>query len=154
MTEPAYAELHCHSYFSLLDGASSPEALVDEAHRLGLTALALTDHDSLAGAVRFQSAAEQQGLHAIFGAEVTLATGHHLTLLAETQQGYANLCRLVSTARLDQLPTDDNAPWPGKVVPALTWNRLAQQRAGLIALTVCRLGPVASPLLAGDPEEA
>ena len=69
----SYAELHCHSFFSLLDAASSPEELVFRAQSLGLHALALTDHDSLAGAVRFWTAAQQVGLHAIIGAEVTLA---------------------------------------------------------------------------------
>ncbi|MEZ4677302.1 MAG: PHP domain-containing protein [Caldilineaceae bacterium] len=61
MDVPAYAELHCHSYFSLLEGASSPEALVMEGKRLGLSALALTDHHSLAGSVRFWRAAQRQG---------------------------------------------------------------------------------------------
>ncbi|MGL4648423.1 MAG: PHP domain-containing protein, partial [Caldilineaceae bacterium] len=173
---PAYAELHCHSNFSLLDGASSPEALVAQAQVLGLRALALTDHDSLAGAVRFQGAARKAGLPWIFGAEVTLegplegasgalpesATLPHLTLLAETQEGYANLCRLISAARLDQLPAppaafdaddpfDPAAPvlnWPGKLPPRLRWERLAQHSAGLIVLTGCHQGPVAAPLLA------
>ena len=97
---PPYAELHCHSYFSLLDASSSPEDLAARAAELGLSALALTDHDSLAGAVRFALAARRDGLHAIFGAEVTLEDGHHLTLLAETQEGYGNLCRLVTASRI------------------------------------------------------
>src|SRR5690606_27619858 len=104
MDTPAYAELHSHSYFSLLDAAASPEQLVARAAALGLAALALTDHDSLAGAVRFQTAAQRTGLHAILGTEITLAGGQHLTLLAETQAGYANLCRLISASRLDHLP--------------------------------------------------
>jgi error-prone DNA polymerase len=104
MTEPVgYAELHCHSYYSLLDASSSPEALVARAAELGLTALALTDHDSLAGAVRAWRAAQRAGLPLILGAEVTLEDGHHLTLLAETQAGYANLCRLITASRLDQM---------------------------------------------------
>ena len=98
----AYAELHCHSYFSLLDGSSSPEDLVARAEALGLKALALTDHDSLAGAVRFWTAARRAGLHVLFGAEVTLADETHLTLLAETQEGYGNLCKLITAARMDQ----------------------------------------------------
>ena len=73
-----YAELHAHSYFSLLDGVSSPEDLVERAAALGLAGLALTDHDSLAGAVRFHRAAQDAGLHPVIGAEVTLADGHHL----------------------------------------------------------------------------
>lgn len=137
MTTPAYAELRCHSYFSLLDGASSPEMLVTEAKRLGLAALALTDQASLAGAVRFWRAAKQQGLHPIFGAEVTLEDGSLLTLLAETQTGYGNLCRLVSAARLDQLPVKEDVPWPGKVTPRLSWARLERHRQGLIALAAC-----------------
>ncbi|MEZ4682094.1 MAG: DNA polymerase III subunit alpha [Caldilineaceae bacterium] len=154
IASPAYAELHCHSYFSLLDGASAPEALVTEAKRLGLSALALTDHDSLAGAVRFWRAAQQQGLQPLFGAEVTLTGNQHLTLLAETQQGYGKLCRLISAARLDYLPREDDDPWPGKVAPALTWERLAQHAAGLIALTGCNSGPVAAPLRNGDESGA
>ena len=98
MPAPAYAELHCHSYFSLLDGTSSPEALVDRAKELGLAALALTDHDSLAGAVRFWKAAQKASLPFVIGAEVTLAYRAHVTLLAETQQGYSNLCRLLTAA--------------------------------------------------------
>src|SRR4029453_13887748 len=67
-----YAELHCHSNFSFLDGASHPEELVEEAVRVGLDALALTDHDGLYGVVRFSEAARAVGLPTVFGAEVTL----------------------------------------------------------------------------------
>src|SRR5438105_11501372 len=71
--EPAvYAELHCHSNFSFLDGASHPEELVEEAARLGLTALALTDHDGMYGVVRFAEAAAAVGLPTVFGAELSL----------------------------------------------------------------------------------
>ena len=145
-----YAELHCHSYYSLLDGASSPEALVVQAAALGLHSLALTDHDSLAGAVRFWKAAQQHHLHAIFGAEVTLEDGCHLTLLAENQVGYANLCRLLTASRLDQIPQDDTTPWPGKVAPKLAWTKFSGRTAGLIALTGCRRGPLAAPLAQDD----
>ncbi|NJN83656.1 MAG: PHP domain-containing protein [Caldilineaceae bacterium] len=130
MTE--YAELHCRQFFSLLDGASSPEALVARAKILGLRGLALTDHDSLAGAVRFWRAAQNAELHALIGAEVTLEDGHHLTLLAENQQGYANLCQLISASRMDHL-LDDTEAWLGKVEPALSWSRLDGLSAGLIA---------------------
>jgi error-prone DNA polymerase len=64
MTE-TYAELHCHSYFSLLDAASSPESLVARAKEMGLAALAITDHDSLAGAIRFWKAAKEAQLHPV-----------------------------------------------------------------------------------------
>ena len=155
-----YAELHAHSYFSLLDGASSPEALVETAARLGLAALALTDHDALHGAVRFWRAAREAGLHPIIGAEVTLDDASHLTLLAETQQGYASLCRLLSLARTaprSPLPAPRSTPpppWPGKTPPRLTWDALHAHRHGLIALSGCRRGPLASALLAGDADAA
>src|SRR5690606_23819129 len=67
-----YAELHCHSNFSFLDGASHPETLVEEAARLGLEALALTDHDGFYGVVRFAEAARGLGLPTVFGAELSL----------------------------------------------------------------------------------
>ena len=70
-----YAELHCHSNFSFLDGASHPEQLADEAARLGLEALALTDHDGFYGVVRFAEAARAVGLPTVFGAEITLTPG-------------------------------------------------------------------------------
>ena len=67
--EPAYAELHCHTNFSFLDGASHPEDLVVEAARLGLSGLAVTDHDGLYGAVRFAGVARELGLPTVFGAD-------------------------------------------------------------------------------------
>ncbi|MEX1105028.1 MAG: PHP domain-containing protein, partial [Ilumatobacteraceae bacterium] len=69
-----YAELHCHSNFSFLDGASHPEQLAEEAARLGLEALALTDHDGLYGVVRFAEAARAVGLPTVFGAEITVTS--------------------------------------------------------------------------------
>src|SRR3972149_1718924 len=85
-----YIELHCHSAFSFLDGASLPEHLVLEAQTLGYPALALTDHNGLYGSMAFAQAAKQMGLQAITGAEVTLLDGSHVTLLAQTTHGYAN----------------------------------------------------------------
>ncbi len=151
---PAYAELHCHSYFSLLDAASSPEALVAEAQRLGMTALALTDHHSLAGAVRFWVAAQRTGLHSLFGAEVAVKEGDqftHLTLLAENQGGYANLCRLLTAAHLRETEGDE---WPGKVAPWLTLEQLYQHRQGLLVLSGCRRGALGASLLGGDEDGA
>ena len=72
MTPEQYAELHCHTNFSFLDGASHPEELAVEAARLGLAALAITDHDGFYGAVRFALAAREHGLPTVFGAEMTL----------------------------------------------------------------------------------
>ena len=95
-----YAELHCHTNFSFLDGASHPEELADEAARLGLTGLAVTDHDGFYGVVRFALAAAHHGLPTVFGTELTLGItrpangepdpeGEHLVVLAEGAVGYA-----------------------------------------------------------------
>lgn len=111
MTE--YAELHAHSYFSLLDASSAPEDLVARAKALGLAALALTDHDSLAGLPRFQLAARREGLPALMGAELSLADGGHLTLLVHSQAGYGRLCRLISRSRLDALEAGGEGPGRG-----------------------------------------
>jgi error-prone DNA polymerase len=157
----AYVELHAHSFFSLLDGASSPEVLISTAQELGLTALALTDHNSLAGVVRLWKAAQQAGFHAIFGAEVTLVDNHHLTLLAENREGYASLCRLLTAAQLVDTPRDaagamttDPKQWPGKASPTVTWEILEKNRCGLLALSGCRRGPVTAALLARQPQQA
>ena len=106
-----YAELHCHSNFSFLDGASHPEELVEEAARLGLEALALTDHGGLYGAVRFARAARAVGLPTVFGAELSFGLtrpqqgvadpeGAHLVVLARDPTGYTRLCRALSVAQL------------------------------------------------------
>ncbi|MHB8460207.1 MAG: PHP domain-containing protein, partial [Candidatus Limnocylindrales bacterium] len=67
-----YAELHCHTNFSFLDGASPPDELIERAVRLGLTGLAITDHQGLYGVVRFATAAEAAGLHPVIGVEIEL----------------------------------------------------------------------------------
>lgn len=139
-----YAELHCHSYYSLLDGASSPEALVERAAALGYRSLALTDHNGLYGAVRFWTAARDAGIRALFGAEVTLLDDSHLTLLVETQRGYANLCRLLSAAQLAGQ----------KGAPRLTLDTLAEHAAGLICLSGCSQGAVPAALQRGDLSQA
>jgi error-prone DNA polymerase len=123
-----YAELHCHSAFSFLDGASLPEDLAATAHELGYPALALTDHNGLYGSMTFAQAAKPLGLQAITGAEVTLTDGAHLTLLAETPQGYANLCRLLTEAHLGADRLD----------PRLAFDSLAARQEGLIVLSGCR----------------
>src|SRR4051812_22056755 len=93
-----YVELHCHSAFSFLDGASSPEELVAAALERGHTAMALTDHDSVSGSMEFAQAAQSLGLRAIHGAEVSLDDGRHLTLLVRDAHGWRNLCRLLTHA--------------------------------------------------------
>ncbi len=135
-----YVELHCHSNFSLLDGADQPETLVARAAELGWPTLALTDHDALYGAVRFAQAARLYGLRPIFGAEITLTNGHHLTLLVEREPGWRNLCRIISQAR-------HNAPKGQAAFPA---EELPPYAAGLIALSGCKQGEIAAALLAKD----
>src|SRR3954463_4910814 len=88
-----YVELHCHSFYSLLDGTSSPTELVTRAADLGMDALALTDHDAVYGAVPFVTAAKARGIHPILGAEMTMETSHHVTLLVENDTGWRNLCQ-------------------------------------------------------------
>src|SRR5216117_366791 len=100
-----YVELHAHSSYSFLDGASLPEELAVRAAELGYEALALTDHDGLYGSLEFAHAAKEFGVRPITGAEVTLAGGAHVTLLVESRRGYANLCRLITAAHAETRPT-------------------------------------------------
>ena len=137
-----YVELHCHSGFSFLDGASHPEELVLRAVELGYPALALTDHGGLYGSMEFAHAARRAGIQPITGAEVTLRDcfpgqeepegGHHVTLLAETPRGYANLCRLLTEAHMGA-PRED---------PRLPLSSLLELPEGIILLTGCRRSPV------------
>src|SRR6185436_11647308 len=144
-----YAELHCHSNFSFLDGASHPEELVEEAARLGLEALALTDHDGMYGVVRFAEAASAIGMPTVFGAELSLGLskpqngvadpeGQHVLVLARDPQGYGNLCRAITAAQLQ-------GEEKGK--PVFSLSALAQAAAGhWLVLTGCRKGTVPSAL--------
>jgi error-prone DNA polymerase len=164
-----YCELHCHTYYSFLDGVSSPETLLERAAALGMPALAITDHDGLYGAVAFWRAARALGIRPVIGAELSLAHGSHLTLLAETQAGYANLCRLISLGHLRRrdetfpgLPTASASPLPpfpspsrGRDIPLpLSIEDLAAHSAGLLCLSGCRQGAVSQAVLAGDEERA
>src|SRR5918997_4767014 len=94
----AYVDLHCHSAYSLLDGASHPVELAGAAAEQGHQALAVTDHDGLYGAMEAAQALKPLGVRPITGAELTLEDGSHLTLLCESKQGYSNLCRLITKA--------------------------------------------------------
>ncbi|MFL6713300.1 MAG: PHP domain-containing protein, partial [Sulfurifustis sp.] len=96
---PAYAELHAISNFSFLRGASHPEELVDRAHALGLSALALTDECSVAGCVRAHLQAQGRGLKLIIGSEFALADGPRIVLLAPDRAAYGNLSELITRGR-------------------------------------------------------
>jgi len=151
-----YAELHAHSAFSFLDGAGTPEELVEEAARLGLRALALTDHDGLYGAVRFAEAAVELDLRTVFGAELSLGSGArteqpdppgpHLLVLARGPEGYRRLSRQLASAHL----AGGEKGKPSYDIDALT------EAAGghWHILTGCRKGSVRQALSDGGPEAA
>ena len=139
-----YTELHCHSNFSFLDGASNPEDLIRQAAQLGYRALAVTDHNGLYGIVRFNQRAQEHGIRPIFGAEITLANDHHLLLLAKDDTGYANLSQLLTSAQLQSK----------KGEAKITFDDLVSYHEGLIALSGCRLGEVPSALMAHDDDKA
>lgn len=143
-TMPDYVELHCHTNYSMLDGASHPEELLDRAQELGMDRMAVTDHDGLYGAVRFWRGARERGIKPIIGAELTLDGGYHLTLLARNNTGYSNLSRLISHAQLSH----------SKGQASLPFTALAQHKEGLICLSGCSRGEIASHLLAGRKKEA
>ena len=153
----AYIELHAHSAYSFLDGASQPEELAARAAELGYEALALTDHDGLYGSLEFAYAAKAFGLRAITGAEVTItgvgsteptrsadagfagagaggSAGAHVTLLVETPKGYANLCRLLTQAHAGTRPKPGNEPL---LPPALPLQSLLELNEGLVCLSGC-----------------
>src|ERR1700722_6290226 len=151
MTEhPPYAELHAHSGFSFLDGSSEPEELVAEASRLGLAALALTDHHGFYGVVRFAEAARVCDLPTVFGTEVTLSpagprtgepdpTGEHLVVLARDPEGYTRLSPMLADAHL-------RGGEKGK--PLLQLGDLAAGHGGhWLVLTGCRKGAVPAALM-------
>ncbi|MBN9213532.1 MAG: error-prone DNA polymerase [Microbacterium sp. SCN 70-200] len=162
-----YAELHAHSSFSFLDGASSPAELVEEAERLGLHALAVTDHDGFYGIARFAEAAEPMQLKTVFGAELSLDTwsptpsrghptpsragvadpeGSHLLVLARGQEGYHRLAAAITHAQL---------AGGEKGRPLYDLDELAERADGHWAiLTGCRKGPVRQALAAGGPAAA
>jgi len=141
-----YTELHLHTAYSFLDGASLPEDIVNQAARLGYTFLAITDHDGLHGAMEFAQMAEAAGIAPITGAEITLADGSHLTLLAESRAGYGNLCRLLTNLHHGRPPLpvllDGEDDDPGDEDDPIL-SHLRQYAEGLILLTGCRQGQLA-----------
>src|SRR3954464_4559652 len=128
-----YVELHAHSAYSFLDGASQPEELAARAAELGYEALALTDHDGVYGSLEFAHAAKAFGLRAITGAEGTLEGGGHVTLLVETSEGYANLCRLLTEAHAGTRPKEGADPLP----PTLPLQAMLERNDGLVCLSGC-----------------
>jgi len=146
-----YIELHAHSAFSFLDGASSPEEMAGMAAEMGYPAMALTDHDGLSGSLAFAHAARGAGIRPITGAEITLDDGSHLTLLVESGRGYANLCRLITLAHAGTRPPPRRQARP----PLLDRGLLASHAEGLVCLTGCaRAGLIPRMVLAGHTRRA
>lgn len=151
-----YAELHAHSAFSFLDGASLPEEMAQEAARLDLKALAITDHDGFYGVVRFAEAAKELGLPTVFGAELSLGgqgnteESVHLLVLARGQEGYRRLSRQMAAAHLS-----GGTPKDRKGKPCYDLDALTEAAAGhWHILTGCRKGHVRRALAAGGPAAA
>jgi DNA polymerase-3 subunit alpha len=167
LTEPSFVHLHVHSEYSLLDGAarleppaSNPQAptVFTEAARLGMPALALTDHGSMYGALRFYGSARAAGVTPILGVEAYVAPGtrfdrnpgeseekyHHLTLLAQDEVGYRNLLRLVSLAHLEGFYHR----------PRMDRQLLSEHAEGVIALSGCLSSEIGVQLLAGQRDRA
>ncbi|HEX5008860.1 MAG TPA: DNA polymerase III subunit alpha [Planctomycetota bacterium] len=153
-----FTHLHVHSHYSLLDGAIDIDGLVGEAVRLGMGALALTDHGNLFGAIEFYAKARKAGINPILGCEAYLVNGdatapreegdksprHHVTLLARDRRGWENLSRLSSLSWTKGLQRK----------PRLDKTMLAAHHEGLLALSGCMSGEVAQQVLAGKLDDA
>ena len=153
-----YSELHCHTNYSFQEGASSPEEILTKANELEISAVAITDHDNLCGAMEFAQMAKTIGIQAIIGVELTLNTGtlkqpnkndlsdkkKHLTLLAENLTGYKNISTLISYGHLHSVKRN---------YPALNVNFLKKYSEGVICLSGCTQGEI-SELIASNRYDA
>ena len=136
---PPYVELHCHSAFSFLDGASLPDEIVPAALELGYEAVALTDHNTVSGSMEFAVSARALGLSPIHGAEIDLAPGdspggRHLTLLVQDAGGWSNLCRILTRAHAH---TREKPGPPSQAFVELA--DVLDHAQGLICLSGCAL---------------
>src|SRR5438309_10271269 len=150
-----FVHLHCHTDYSLLDGACEISQLMDLAVEQKMPAIAMTDHGNLFGAVEFYNKAKEKGVHPIIGCEVYVAQQgqsvkndsnryNHLVLLCENQEGYRNLIQLVSTGYLDGF----------YYKPRIDKDLLSRHSKGLIALSACLRGDINEAILADRYEEA
>src|SRR5262245_36022306 len=154
MPPAEFVHLHNHSDYSLLDGASSIPGMLKRAAELGMPALALTDHGSMFGAVEFYQEAKRVGVKPIIGMEAyvtrgsrkdrTRDTSHHLVLLSRDEVGFRNLMRLSTLAILEGF----------YYKPRVDHEVLAAHSSGLIALSACPQGEIATDLLEGDEDGA
>ena len=155
MKHSDFVHLHNHSDYSLLDGASAIPAMVKRAAELQMPALALTDHGAMFGAVEFYQEARKAGVKPIVGMEAYVTRGarssrnpkdtaHHLVLLARDETGFRNLMRLASLAYLEGF----------YYKPRVDHELLSKHSAGLLALSACPKGEIASDLLEDRDDEA
>ncbi len=148
----SYIELHCHSAFSFLDGASLPDELAATAVELGHDTLALTDHNSVSGSMEFAVAARALGLRPIHGAEIDLDDGRHMTLLVQDATGWSSLCRILTRAHAhtrekpagrlagrkpEGMPSGRQARAPSQ--PQVALDTVLDHAEGLICLSGCAL---------------
>ena len=141
---PPYAELHARSAFSLLDGASAPEAIVARAAAVGLAGLAVLDRDDVGGAVRLHRAAREAEVTLVHGATLTMEDESALPVLVVDRLGWANLCRLLTDARMHGR----------RGSPRTSWDALGARSAGLIVLTGGAEGAIGRALARGDEAAA
>ena len=152
MSEAAFVHLHVHSEYSILDGACRIPALAARAAELEMPAVSLTDHGSLAGAVELHREAKKHGIKPIVGCEVYVADDRrrqekgyaHLTLLAESNEGYANLIKLSSLGYLEGY----------YYKPRVDWELLERYSTGIVALSGCLSGRVSKALEESRPQDA
>jgi error-prone DNA polymerase len=156
--EQRYCELHAHTAFSFLEGASEPETLVERAAELALPVVAVTDRAGVYGIPRFHKAAKAAGVEAIVGAEIVLPDGARVPLLVEDARGYSNLCRMLTTAALVGQGTGDRGQGTGKRSKSreprttnheprkggwrVSWELLGEHSSGLSVLTGGEAGPL------------
>src|SRR3954466_12031374 len=146
-----YVELHCHSTFSFLDGASHPIELAGAAAEQGHAALALTDHDGLYGAMELAQAAGPLGIRPLTGAELTLDDGSHLTLLCETAAGYRNLCLLITESHRGTREWSASGTPKPATQPTVALEHVERRASGLVCLSGCaREGTVGGRVARGD----
>jgi DNA polymerase-3 subunit alpha len=150
-----FVHLHCHTDYSLLDGACDIDRLMKATVEQGMPAVAMTDHGNLFGAVKFYNAARAAGVHPVIGCEVYISQqGHktrsdtdrynHLVLLCENQEGYRNLIKLVSTGYLEGF----------YYKPRIDLDLLARHSKGLIGLSACLRGQIPETLLSDKHDDA
>src|SRR5712691_6335002 len=158
MTDRSFVHLHCHSHYSLLDGASRIPELVARANELGMNAIALTDHGNLYGAIEFYQECKAAGINPVIGYEAYVApgrrterearrrgdAGYHLTLLARNRAGFQNLIKMASSAFLDGY----------HYVPRIDKEILAAHKDGIICLSGCASGEFSEFILKDQLDEA